>query len=250
MKITQEVINLIKEGTSLNKINKITGFNKSTIYFHYKKIKGKKIKNIEINFKNENELGEFLGVFAGDGSFYKALKNYEYIIRIYIGYYEKHYAIYLKNKLMKWFNKKPHIYITNYKNNPSLITLHYSSKQIYNLIKNHLEWKGKKSKTVRLKKLDLKNNEFNLGFLRGLIDTDGSYYVPKRRISFSTISKELARQAYRIIKHQLKKSPKQYIIKKDNKADLYTLSLHGLEAKRLIDIIKPKNINKTYAVVV
>ena len=34
----------IKNGTSINKISKNTGYGKSTIYYYYKKINGKKYK--------------------------------------------------------------------------------------------------------------------------------------------------------------------------------------------------------------
>ena len=98
---------------------------------------------------------------------------------------------------------------------------------------------------MRLKKLDLNDNEFNRGFLRGLIDTDGNYYSPKRRLSFSTTSELLSQQVIKIIKNLLKISPNFYVIKKEGYHDLYTITLHGKNSENLINIIKPKNINKS-----
>ncbi len=116
------------------------------------------------------------------------------------------------------------------------------------MIKEYLDWKGKKTYTVRLKNINLKDKKFNLGFLRGLIDTDGNYYPPKRRLSFSTVSKELAYQVFDIISFTLHVQPKIFIYKKVGCSDLYTLSLHGKNSKNLIDLINPGNKNKRYTV--
>lgn len=244
--VDDNVINLIKKGNSINEISKITGLGKSTIYFHYRKIKGKKTKVIKFHFSEDEEIGEFIGIFAGDGSFYKRPKTYHYVIRIYTGFYEKEYADFLMKRFTIWFGKKPSTYLMRYKKRPSAIVNYYYSKEIYEFIKKYLEWDGKKTYSVRLKNFNLKNEKFNIGFIKGLIDTDGSYYKQKRRLSFSSVSKRLAEQAFEIIKNLIKKEPKMYIIKdKSNKrSTLYTITLHGDNAKDLIDIIKPNNINK------
>ena len=247
--VTEKILDMIKEGKSLNKISKITGLGKSTLYFHYKKINGRKIPLIKINFLREDELGEFLGIFTGDGSFSKR-PNYHYILRIYIGYYEKHYADYLKVKLFEWFGKSPNIYTTYYNGKKSMITFYYSSKEIYNLIKTYLDWDGKKSYTIRLKNLDLNNRKFNAGFIRGLIDTDGSYYAPKRRVSFSTVSEELSKQVMAIIENLIKVQPKCYMPHPKGEHELYTITLHGENAKKLIKLVKPQNINKGIAAII
>ncbi len=241
--INEKILQMIKKGVSLNKISKITGLGKSTLYFHYKKINGRKIPLIKINFLKKDELGEFLGIFSGDGCF-SMRPNYHYIIRIYIGYYEKHYAECLKIKFNEWFSKSPNIYTTYYRGKKSMITLYYSSKEIYNLIKNYLDWEDKKSYTIRLKNLDLNNIKFNLGFIRGLIDTDGSYYAPKRRVSFSTVSEKLSQQVMTIIENLIKVKPKCYILHPKGEHELYTITLHGKNAEDLINIIKPRNVSK------
>ncbi|MFQ6056962.1 MAG: LAGLIDADG family homing endonuclease, partial [Methanosarcinales archaeon] len=238
MKVTKEVIELIQRGVSINNISKQTGFAKSTIYHHYKKIKGKRFKEIKLNFKNENELGEFLGIFSGDGYFRKD-KNYHYTTRIYTGYYESDYVEYLKRKLHIWFNKKPQIFHVKYENRISCVVFSYDSKKIYLLLKKYLDWEGKKAYTIKLKKLDLNNKEFNIGFLRGLIDTDGNFYAPKRRISFAAVSDNLIRQVNKIIVNNCNLQPKYFELKKNGRANLHTLSLHGKHAKSLIKQIKP-----------
>ena len=179
---------------------------------------------------------------SGDGTFSKDKRGH-YKIRFSIGYYEKEYAQILENKMLTWFNKKPHKYYSYFKGNLSAIILSYNSKIIYELIQKYLYWEGKKTYSIKLKELNLNNHDFNKGYLRGLIDTDGSYYAPKRRLSYSTVSKQLADQVIIIIEKILIK-PKVYIIKKPGNADLYTISLHGVNSKKLIQIINPTNPNK------
>ena len=246
----EEIILLIKKGLSINKIQKKLNCSKGTIYYHYKKLKGRKVKEIFFNFKDGSELGEFLGIFAGDGSFYKRIDTYIYAVKIHIGCYEQQYADYLKEKLTIWFGKKPQIYCVFYRGKPSSYIFRYDSKRIYLLLTKYLKWEGRKTYTIRLKKLETKNKTFNLGFLRGLIDTDGSYYAPKKRLSFSTVSEQLAKQANSIIKNNIGFSPNVNVIKKEDRADLFTLTLHGEKAKNAIDAIKPSNINKTHTAVV
>lgn len=246
--VNEAILSMIKKGDSLNKINKKTGIGKSTLYFHYKKLNGKKISIIKFNFPNENELGEFMGIFAGDGSFCKRPKSH-YVLRVYIGFYEKHYADALNIKFQEWFSKKPQIYFSYYKGKKSMITLCYYSKVIYNLIKEYLQWDETKTLSVKLKELDLNKKKFNMGFLRGLIDTDGNFYAPKKRVSFSTTSKVLASQVFVIIQDLIEINPNLNIIKKEGRHDLYTLTLYGKNAKKLINLIKPRNINKNAALV-
>ena len=248
MKITKEVIDLIKKGKSINYISNNTNFGKSTVYYHYKKIRGRKIRLININFGNNNELGEFLGIFSGDGTFIFD-KNYHYRIRIVSGYYEKEYRVYLENKLASWFNKKPNIYYTKFNNKYSSVIFNYDSKEIYGLLRNYLFWQGKKTYSIKLKRLDINNKEFNIGFLRGLIDTDGSYYSPKRRLSFSTVSKELAYQVKNIIRYNLNINPIFEEFNKKDRAKLYTIALHGENAFKVLKNINPGNPNKNTVVI-
>lgn len=241
MKITQNEIALIKQGISINKIRALTGFNKSTIYYHYKRLFGKKIPQVDICFKSDTELGEFLGIFAGDGSFFKNPKTYHYTISIAIGHYEKGYIRHLKQKLPEWFNKKPYIFYQKHNGKASCIIFIYRSKKIYDTIRNYLEWNGKKTYSIRLRGLDLKKREFNRGFVRGLVDTDGNFYSPKRRLSISSVSEKLIDQIEEILIHNCSLFPKRFCYKKKNRAMLYTVALNGENAKKFIEVIKPSN---------
>lgn len=239
----KSVINLIKMGISINQIRAKTGLAKSTIYFHYKKILGRKIPLVSINFKSKNELGEFLGIFAGDGYMIEK-ENYHYMTGVCIGYYEKDYADYLILKFREWFGKKPIVEYKKHEHKSSSIVLYYYSKDIHLFIKKYLVWSGHKTYSVRLKEFNLEDTEFNLGFLRGLIDTDGNYYAPKKRVSFSTVSKALGVQAYKIMKYNLDLEPYWSVYKKESRADLYTITLHGNSTEKLMNTVKLSNPHK------
>ncbi len=243
--LAQEIELEIAEGTSLNKISQAYNIAKSTLYYYYKRINGKKTKQVTICFKSSSEIGEFLGIFSGDGSFFMDKKAYHYSVRVFIGAYEKRYAYYLSERFNSWFSKQPRVYKREHNGKPSVIIIEYYSKGIYSFLKDYLVWEGKKGYTIRLKKLDFVNKEFNLGFLRGLFDTDGNWYAPKKRVSLASVSKELIEQAKLILIHNCGLQPKCFIYKKAGCADLYTLTLHGVNAKRFIELVKPSNPNKS-----
>ena len=72
----QELINQIKKNNSINKISKELFLAKSTIYYYYRKIKGRKYKKLGIVTKYSKKEGEIVGIFAGDGSQYFEPKKY------------------------------------------------------------------------------------------------------------------------------------------------------------------------------
>jgi len=236
MRINEDTIALIKKGFSLNKINKITGINKSSLYYHYKKINGKKYKEVSIMGKDLEALGEFIGIFAGDGNFYLDNK-YHYKIRIYTGAHEEEYAYHLTKFFEKLFLKAPR---KNHCIKNNVIITEYYSKKIFLLIKKYLEWEKNKTKTVRLK--DIKNckKEFLIGFLRGLFDTDGGIYKPKNKVAFGTASKNLAYQIKEILIYF---GLKPGFYKYKNK-DFWYIDLYGKRTDKFMKIIKPNNPNK------
>jgi intein/homing endonuclease len=86
------------------------------------------------------------------------------------------------------FKKPPWVY--NYKpNNVTIIRL--MSRNAIDFIRSYLTWYDTKTHTVGLKRRNGLDKEFYIGFLRGLIDTDG--YISVNRAVFSTISSRLAK---------------------------------------------------------
>ncbi len=235
--IRDDMINRINNCISINKISKELNLAKSIIYYHYKKIKGKKFKDVEFNFNKEDELGEFLGIFAGDGNFFHD-KNGSYNIRIFVGYYEKEYAYILENLFFNVFNKKPWIWT-----NKSVIILQYKSKKLYKLLREHLNWIGKKTYSVGL--INLNHSKlFFTGFLRGLLDTDGSYNKSRNTIMFSTTSKNLDLQTAFILEKILNIRFGKYIYYQEGRKPLYQTLIYGENARSIIEILKPRNKSK------
>ena len=240
------ILSKIVQGVSINIISKELGIAKSTIYHHYKKMNGKKIKPVRFNFTDE-DLGEFIGIFAGDGNYYYHKKTGHHRISIYTGTYEKKYAKNLSLFLSTIFSKSPSIFKMKKYN---VITTRYNSKDIYLLLKNNLHWTGKKTYTVQLKDIHSRSIKFLEGFLRGLLDTDGNIYQPRNRVSFGSVSEVLMRQ----VQYTLEKwgfRPLFHIFKpRGNRVPFYAVSMNGDRAIKFIKLIKPRNPNKTFHTVV
>jgi hypothetical protein len=237
MIVDEEVIKLIGDGISLNRINKLTGIHKSTLYYHYKKIHGRKYKKIYIDESDLEKVGEFIGIFTGDGNYTFDKKKYHHRIRIYTGAYESGYRKYLKSFLNGFFGKMPKTYMAA---EGSVEVSVYNSRRMYDLIKRYLDWEGKKTYTVRLRNFGNLEKEFLIGFLKGLFDTDGGIYVPKKKVAFGTASKLLAYQVRDILRI-LGIDPGFYEYK--NKLFWY-IDLYGDRSEKFMKIVEPGNPNK------
>lgn len=233
----KETIELIRKGVSLNKIIELTGINKSTLYYHYKKIHGLKYKKINIEEPNLEKIGEFIGIFAGDGNYTFGRKAFHHRIRIYTGAYEVGYRKYLKSFLSGFFGKVPRTYMAA--DNSVEVSI-YNSREIYDLIRKYLDWEGKKTYTVRLKNLEDLEKEFLIGFLRGLFDTDGGIYTPKKKVAFGTASRLLAYQVRDILRI-LGMNPGFYEYKDK---PFWYIDLYGEGSERFMKKIRPNNPNK------
>ena len=195
-----EIENLAKHGESLNKISKRLGIKKTTVYYHFRKFKGKTIIKPKFNFNSDEELGEVIGIFAGDGSYYFDPKRYNYQIRIHFGIMNIRYMKYVKNILGRGFGKN----FNDKKDGPNKIILEICSKDIANFFFRYLNFESSdKSKTVCLKSSFLEKRRFVIGFLRGLLDTDGTICICKTgmRIAFYTSSQQLSIQISKSLGH-------------------------------------------------
>jgi hypothetical protein len=174
-KIKNKIISLVLKGKSLNYINNLTSVGKTTIYYYMRKLKGRKITLVKIDKRDNERIGEFMGLFAGDGNFYFDKKTYRWRLRITFNEKDSNLVEYYRNSITKLTSKKPHTYSAS-----SVKILALDSKVLTLFILKYLTWFDKKTKNVTLRnKVLLKDEMFRRGFLRGLVDSDG--YVRKGR---------------------------------------------------------------------
>ena len=194
--IREEVISSIEKGISINKISVKLNLAKSTIYHYYRKIKGKKYHEPFFESKLTREEGEIVGMFAGDGSFTYYQPNHEYRGYIVTGVKNKGYAKHIQSRLEQFFNKP--FPITQ--SRVDIVKVMLSSKALYVYFHNFLNFVDTyKALTIHLKHTRYPK-EFLLGFLTGLLDTDGTVYSKSYpRISFYTSSQELKKQVISIL---------------------------------------------------
>lgn len=237
-KQVEKILNLRKEGKSLTEIYKILELKKTTVYYHLRKNFGRSYKLVKIRKDNLELIGEIIGIFAADGG---AVPQSDYQIIFYIGMSEEKYIKKLTVLLHRLFSKKPKVY--KYKKiNKCLIK--YKSKDIYRFIRKYLLWEGKKTYSVRLKKIN-QRKEFLVGFLRGYFDGDGYSVKKYKKISIGTSSIKMSRQLFKIMK-KLSFDPthKRHSDKRSNRKPHYIVSLKGQEAKDFIKKIQPNNPNR------
>jgi hypothetical protein len=237
--LRNKVCNKIRNGVSINKISKELCLGKSTIYYYYKKIKGKKFVEPEFKPGNSRLEGEVNGIFAGDGSQYYDKKRGSYEVNVHFGVKNYPYAVYVKQLFENFFHKKFRLdfeYETK-------LRLRTRSRKIFNYFQNYLSYNCHiKHCTVKLK--DHCSSAFKIGFLKGMFDTDGclSFNRSEKRFRavYYTTSKELARQINSIL-NELNIRNSIYVIDRKDRDEktIYHVSVLGGSIHRFIKRIKP-----------
>jgi hypothetical protein len=232
---------LIMKGQSINKISEELSIAKSTIYYTYKKLKGKKF--ILPFFKLEkNEIeGEIVGIFAGDGSQYFHKRTGHYEVNVHFGVKSKEYALYVQQLYESFFN---HSFRLREEKNGRILRLKIESKIVYGYFKNYLDYEPRiKHCTVKLNSLNYPL-AFKIGFIRGLIDTDGSVLYKKDRryprVSFSTTSKNLASQVCLLLK-ELDVGYGYVVLDKSlrNEKNIELIYILAKDTDKFLNIVKP-----------
>jgi len=143
------------------------------------------------------EVGEVVGIFAGDGSQYFEPKKYAYEVNVHFGITNFWYAWYVRQLYESFFQKKFRLQ----REGKTQLRLRTSSKEIYAFFSKHLVYDSQiKHSTVKLRKTELPTS-FKLGFLLGLFDTDGHVSLDKDRIRIghTTTSQKLASDVSHIL---------------------------------------------------
>ena len=151
LQVRNELVLLINRNVSINKISKKLNLAKSTIYYYYKKIKGRKIPLPKFEIGLSEKEGEIVGIFAGDGSQYFNKKNYKYEVNVHFGQHNYDYLLYVKKLYESFFNKK--FFIVKEHKIPRRIRI--NSKAIFYYFDNYLTYKkSSKHNTVELRSLE------------------------------------------------------------------------------------------------
>ena len=231
----EKMIELIKDGLSLNKISKETGLSKTTIYYHSRKINGKKYFEPKFDLNYSELEGEIAGIFAGDGSQHHDYRRGHYTVNIHFG--KTDYVFYVKDLFEKYFNKRFRLHEET-RGKKRLCT---QSKKIFYHFKNYLEYNPRiKHSTVKLKSLDFPE-KFLFGFLRGFLDTDGT--IAKcadrpMRIVYTTTSKALVSQLKWVLS-KFNIDSGGYVAKRLGLKDLYQVYILARSNKRFLQLVKP-----------
>ena len=236
-RLSKDQIKLLKtlsnKGLSLRKIQKRTKIPLSTIQYRLNKNKGlKREKQIKIP-SSDFIKGELVGSFAGDGNYYydKTGRCSKHRIRYSLSYQkDREYANHLVS-ILKSMGLNVHNYIKMYKGNPSELELRVHSINFIKFIKEYIVWEGRKSYSVQLKENIKCNKNFLLGFVRGVMDTDG--YVESHGIACEVTSKNLISNLKDILS-SIKINPKITIRKRKGKKNLHRIRI----SKKYLKIYK------------
>ncbi len=234
----KEIFRLTGGGNSIATVCKKLNKSKDVIYYYLReRSKSSKIP-VRINSTNQENVGEFMGVFAGDGNFLFEKKKGRYTIRLFLNEKEKTFANNLtKNVLIKLFGKKPGATVRR-----GVLTLRYYSKDIYHFIKEYLTWDPnyKKTYTIQLIKTD-HTKDFMIGFIRGSLDSDG--HCSDKKINFASTSKGLIYNISKFLDNlNVIHRVRLYKEKRLDRKDVYHIDVPRSEREKFLPLIKPRNI--------
>lgn len=235
----KQIADLVSKGMSINSISKELNKSKTTVYYHFRKIKGRTVSPVTIGSEDDELIGEFIGLFAGDGCVYKT-RNYSYRTYLCFNVDEKSFVEDLiENVLIKLFGKRPMIFVRE-----SNLNLCYCSKNIHSFLGEYLAWDktSRKTYSVRLKSKNF-SDKFIIGFIRGCLDSDG--YLSDKKIEFATVSSGLMQNIGDFLdKIGISHSVRLYREKRENRKDIYHINILKKDFNRFLGLIKPRKIKR------
>jgi intein-encoded DNA endonuclease-like protein len=235
------ILELSKQGKSLNYVSQHLGIKKTTAYYWFLKSVGKKVRRPKLDMSNAFDVGEIIGAFAGDGSHRFQRKSYLHTLRFYLSSEEEEYASNLCKVLYRVCGKKANV--RRY-NSCLIVTLH--GKRIYEIICDFLEWNSSgKTYSVRLKQpLDFYSDDFLRGFVRGFVDTDGSVNKKKLQINMGSVSGNLITQISAILNRFEIKNSVYFLAPRGNRKEFFCVEIYGRNTEKFNRLIEFSNPNK------
>ncbi len=237
-RLSTEEITAIKlmtlRGDSLNRISRDLHLPKSSVYYHFKKLRGVTYAPPSITPQGTRIEGEICGIFAGDGSQNLAKTSYGYDTNIHFGRDAHDYAAYVKNIFETFFGKR-----WNLMQSDVALRLRTRSKDVFNYFSNYLDYDPHaKHCSVSLK--DGISTEFKIGFLKGFLDTDGAVLKDKDiylRIIYTTTSRRLAHQLANLLREFDIDSSIQLTVGKNK--PLYRVRVSSRQASKFLMLTSP-----------
>lgn len=191
--------------------------------------------------KIDENFSYLIGIIATDGHMQEAVSfggSHKYTIMISTSYNDE--RVILTKLIMTLFNYEPLLRKRKYGwNVRTNYLLHVSSKRLLYFLKNEIGIPaGRKSKTIRVPKMFFKTSRKNLaGFLRGVIDGDGSIKTSHRgAVSISSGSRMFLYDIRKLM-IQIRIRPSRICI---DKRGVYSLNITNMESlMRLYNLLYP-----------
>lgn len=232
----RKIKNLVDQGHSLNEISLILLLKKTTVYYHFLKFKGRTNIPIQINDSNDELVGEFMGLFPGDGSYFHSTER-GHVIRFHFNKTEDIYVKELSKKVFSYLlGNSPRIHYRENRCDVCII-----SKTVIKFIKEYLEWNSEKTKTysIRLKENNYSDG-FKIGFLRGSIDSDGHF--TNKIAEFASVSTGLITNISNFLdSFDLQYYMLEYIDKRQNRVPIYHIRIKRCSYLDFKELINPRN---------
>jgi DNA-binding transcriptional regulator WhiA len=192
------------------------------------------------------ELSELIGIIIGDGNIHYNQKTRKYYIEITGNLNERKFFAHISNLFKILINKPGNIRI-----NRGLRLRVYNKEFVEFLIYNlELHYNKGKCYSVEIPNKIYKNNNYVSSCLRGIFDTDGSYFLADKGyrkdypcIEISTCSANLSKQIIKILENKFRVKHRTEI--KENLRNRQIISLNGeIETDKWFDLIGSSNPNK------
>ena len=171
------------------------------------------------------ELSELVGIIIGDGNIYYKKSKRKYFVEITGNKEEIEYYTYISNLFKSIINKPGNIKVKE-----NFIRIRVYSKNFTNFLISELKLHPHKGKHLKIKIPDkVLSSKFCKECLRGIFDTDGSYFLSKKShtnkypcIEITTSSKLLSNQLISILKNDFR-------VRIRKSREVYRISLNGKE---------------------
>lgn len=169
---------LAKAGLSLKRISTHLHVPRTTVYYHAKKY-CRKMTQLKLDVLSEKEQGYLVGMFVGDGTHVIKKNKGIYITKFSLDKgRDEDIASYICSVFAKASKR------VGQRIDGNSITLRLFSKEFVNYLAGHVRRTGQ-SNTRRKKKLLIDyekwSKAFKLGFISGLVDSDGHVYLDQKR---------------------------------------------------------------------